>query len=592
MSKSGKRNKANPTGFVGIYNQGATCYLNTLLQTFYMSPEVRDAIIIRTNEQTFEKTEKGASITYQLKELFAKLDAREIPRTDLITRNLGMSSHDVYKQQDVAEYFRRVVNKVGKETEGLTCNILQIYQSKVINCQRCLECKVEATTECIFLDIPLPVHSNDRGIHMQNVNATFQDFLKTSILDGDNLCYCDRCDKKTESEIRYYFEKLPQILVLQLKRFEVDYFARSMKKMHEKVEIPLKMKFQKKRNKNNDKTEWCLSSSESNEAAERRRSARSGMSGRSRSHEREESLKSQRNKNSQESNEENFTRQQSLSVGSKRRRNSNPGVNPVIDTTYNLFAICNHAGEFGGGHYVAHIRPESSSKWYCFDDSHVTETEDFVSEACRDNAVPCIRSSTAYLLMYRKEKANNMEESVGGTDTDAKTQRIKTQGIRDGGNTGQQSNETCYPNLPSPPGKNRIRTTNRGEVIRERDGRHQTEAVVDNRNKPTVGDKSDEKNIKGSKETRAEKTISQCSNENSQIEVKLEQAELTDVISVSNDNEKGRLITNTAMETCTEAESAKSGEGLSVTDSTEANDCGCCRIFQTFSNNLKEHFCC
>ncbi|XP_032888111.1 ubiquitin carboxyl-terminal hydrolase 47-like [Amblyraja radiata] len=200
MRNSGMRNNANPTGFVGIYNQGATCYLNTLLQTFYMSPEVKDTII-RLNEQRFKKINKEASITYQLKELFAKLDARETPRTDLITRNLGMSRDDVYKQQDAEEYFRRLVNKVSKETEGETCNILQIYQSKMINSQRCLECKVEDTTQCDLLDIPLPVRSNDRGIHIQNVNATFQDFLKTSILDGDNLCYCDRCDKKTEFEI-------------------------------------------------------------------------------------------------------------------------------------------------------------------------------------------------------------------------------------------------------------------------------------------------------------------------------------------------------------------------------------------------------
>lgn len=586
------RNNANPTGFVGIHNQGATCYLNTLLQTFYMSPEVKDTII-RLNEQRFKKINKEASITYQLKELFAKLDARETPRTDYITRNLGMSRDDVYKQQDAEEYFRRLVNKVSKETEGETCNILQIFQSKMINSQMCLECKVEATTQCDFLDIPLPVRSNDRGTHIQNVNAAFQDFLKTSILDGDNLCYCDRCDKKTELEIRYYFEKLPQIFVLQLKRFEIDHFTMSMKKMHDNIEIPLKMTFQKKRNKNNDKTEWCLSSSGSNEAVERQRSCsprsgRSGRSGRSRSHESEESLKLQRNKNLQESKEANFSRQQSLG-GLKRGRSSEPRVNPENDTTYNLFAICNHAGEFGGGHYVAHIRPESSSKWYCFDDSHVAEVEDFVSEGCRGNGVPCIRSSTAYLLMYRKEKANIMEESVEDTDTDAKAHRIKTQRLHEV-NRGQQSDETFYPNLQDPPGKNCTRAKNRDEMIRTRDGRNQTEAVVDNRAKPTVGDKSGEKNIKSSKETRAENTISQSNNE-----VKLEQAELTDVISERNDNENIRLIPNTAKETCTKVESGKSVEELSVINSTEARDymcnCGCFQLnfasmVQSFRNLL------
>ena len=31
-------------GFVGLVNQAMTCYLNSLLQTLYMSPEFRNAI--------------------------------------------------------------------------------------------------------------------------------------------------------------------------------------------------------------------------------------------------------------------------------------------------------------------------------------------------------------------------------------------------------------------------------------------------------------------------------------------------------------------------------------------------------------------
>ena len=32
------------TGFAGLVNQGATCYLNSLLQTWYMTPELRRAL--------------------------------------------------------------------------------------------------------------------------------------------------------------------------------------------------------------------------------------------------------------------------------------------------------------------------------------------------------------------------------------------------------------------------------------------------------------------------------------------------------------------------------------------------------------------
>jgi ubiquitin C-terminal hydrolase len=35
---------AEDTGFVGLANQGATCYLNSLLQSLFMTPEFRNAI--------------------------------------------------------------------------------------------------------------------------------------------------------------------------------------------------------------------------------------------------------------------------------------------------------------------------------------------------------------------------------------------------------------------------------------------------------------------------------------------------------------------------------------------------------------------
>lgn len=32
------------SGFVGLANQGATCYLNSLIQSLYLTPEIRSAL--------------------------------------------------------------------------------------------------------------------------------------------------------------------------------------------------------------------------------------------------------------------------------------------------------------------------------------------------------------------------------------------------------------------------------------------------------------------------------------------------------------------------------------------------------------------
>ena len=36
---------------------------------------------------------------------------------------------------------------------------------------------------------------------------------------------------------------------------------------------------------------------------------------------------------------------------------------------YELFAVSNHFGGMGGGHYTAYAKQTDDGRWYCFDDS-------------------------------------------------------------------------------------------------------------------------------------------------------------------------------------------------------------------------------
>ena len=44
------RQPRGPTGFCGITNLGATCYLNALLQTLFLTPEFRSKLIYLNKE--------------------------------------------------------------------------------------------------------------------------------------------------------------------------------------------------------------------------------------------------------------------------------------------------------------------------------------------------------------------------------------------------------------------------------------------------------------------------------------------------------------------------------------------------------------
>lgn len=66
---------------------------------------------------------------------------------------------------------------------------------------------------------------------------------------------------------------------------------------------------------------------------------------------------------------------------------------------YDLFAVDNHYGGLGGGHYTAYAKNFVDEKWYYYDDSRVQEADPQDSVA-----------GAAYLLFYRRRS----KESLGG----------------------------------------------------------------------------------------------------------------------------------------------------------------------------------
>ncbi|KAG4919683.1 hypothetical protein JHK85_057964 [Glycine max] len=66
---------------------------------------------------------------------------------------------------------------------------------------------------------------------------------------------------------------------------------------------------------------------------------------------------------------------------------------------YDLYAISNHYGGLGGGHYTAYCKLIDENKWFHFDDSHVSS----VTEAE-------IKSSAAYVLFYQRNRIKGQME--------------------------------------------------------------------------------------------------------------------------------------------------------------------------------------
>jgi len=69
------------------------------------------------------------------------------------------------------------------------------------------------------------------------------------------------------------------------------------------------------------------------------------------------------------------------------------------DAIYDLYAVSNHMGGMGGGHYTAYAKNLDNQKWYHLDDSRTT----------RVNNVDSIVGSAAYVLYYYKRNPKKMK---------------------------------------------------------------------------------------------------------------------------------------------------------------------------------------
>lgn len=63
----------SPTGFVGLLNLGATCYMNSLLQQLYIIPQFREGILIAKDNSP----NPAESLLFQLQYLFSYLQVKE-----------------------------------------------------------------------------------------------------------------------------------------------------------------------------------------------------------------------------------------------------------------------------------------------------------------------------------------------------------------------------------------------------------------------------------------------------------------------------------------------------------------------------------
>uniref|UniRef100_A0A8C1UU01 Ubiquitin carboxyl-terminal hydrolase 47 n=1 Tax=Cyprinus carpio TaxID=7962 RepID=A0A8C1UU01_CYPCA len=339
------------TGYVGLVNQAMTCYLNSLLQTLFMTPEFRNALY----NWEFEESEEDpvTSIPYQLQRLFVLLQTskkRAIETTD-VTRSFGWDSSEAWQQHDVQELCRVMFDALEqkwKQTEQADL-INQLYQGKLKDYVRCLECGYESWRIDTYLDIPLVIRPFGASQAFGSVEEALQAFIQPETLDGPNQYFCERCKKKCDARKGLRFLHFPYLLTLQLKRFDFDYTTMHRIKLNDRMTFPEELDmspFIDVEDEKSPQTESCTDSGAENEGS---------------CH------------SDQMSND--FSTDDAVDEGICLDNTSSAerALKPKSSLTFELFSVMVHSGSAAGGHYYACIKSFSDSQWYSFNDQHVSK---------------------------------------------------------------------------------------------------------------------------------------------------------------------------------------------------------------------------
>ncbi|CAF0845439.1 unnamed protein product [Didymodactylos carnosus] len=229
----------NQTNLAGLYNQGATCYLNALIQTLCFTPEFREnlfrlsaedlnfvplsstAAITTTNQNLSPKVRK---IPVELQRLFAKLlllNEQACSSTKL-TDSFGWTAENAvltFQHQDIHEcnkiVFQAIEDSLIRTKEGDL--IKNLYRGTTVNCTQCKKCKSTHKVSEDYYDLPIIVQGCSNL--EQSLANTFQ---FSEDLTGDNQYRCSTCQSLCDAEKTCKIRRLPPILTLSLQRFTWD----------------------------------------------------------------------------------------------------------------------------------------------------------------------------------------------------------------------------------------------------------------------------------------------------------------------------------------------------------------------------------
>ncbi|KAG0032025.1 hypothetical protein BGZ82_006708 [Podila clonocystis] len=227
-------------GFVGLQNLGATCYVNSIVQQFFMNKDFRTGILDAPTDES--DSNRNDTLLYQLQLLFGNL--QESMRRSYNAHGFCYAYKDwdgnpmnVAVQMDVDEFFNILFDRLESSVKSTPQEELfkKQYGGKLVQQIKSKDCEHISEREDSFFSIQCEVKNK------KSLEESLQLYVQGEILDGDNKYKCSSCDKHVDAIKRACIKELPQNLILHLKRFDYDMDTMRRIKINDRFEFPTRL---------------------------------------------------------------------------------------------------------------------------------------------------------------------------------------------------------------------------------------------------------------------------------------------------------------------------------------------------------------